>query len=168
MTTKKPFFPISPRDFLDFVAAVLVAFLPALAGVWFRPDGWYRRLRKPAWNPPDALFGPVWTTLFTLNGVALWRFRRDTPSASRKARRAGLAWFGAQSVLNAGWSALFFGLRRPGWALVEVLALFAAVAGNARGFGLRSRVAGALLLPYLAWVGFAAVLNAAIWRRNRR
>lgn len=127
-------------------------------------NDWYPELAKPPWNPPAWVFGPVWTTLFVLMAVALWRVW-----AHRRHRRVGhaIGLFGLQLALNVTWSALFFGLRSPGAALVEIPFLWLAIAATTVAFWRIDRVAGALLLPYLGWSGFAIALNAAIWSLNR-
>jgi benzodiazapine receptor len=149
---------------LGFILAALA--VGALGG-WVTSTSvgsWYQTLRKPAFNPPNAVFGPVWTTLYLLMAVAAWRVwrRRSTEGASRLA--LSLWWL--QLALNLAWSCLFFGLRNPAAALAEILLLFAAVAGTLASFWRRDRAAGALLVPYLGWVSFAAVLNFEIWRLN--
>jgi len=123
---------------------------------------WYRGLRKPPWNPPEAVFGPVWTTLYLLMGVALVLARHADPAGRPRTE----AVFGLQLALNLGWSLAFFGRRDPAAGLVVILLLWAAIAATIGEFWGRRRLAAALLLPYLAWVTFATVLNADIWRRN--
>ena len=128
-------------------------------------DGWYDELDKPKWTPPNRVFAPVWTTLFVLMGVAAWRAwekREDNPRETKIA----LSWWSVQLVLNAGWSVLFFGFRKPKWALIEILALWTSIAFTTRSLWKRDKAAGALFVPYLAWTTFAAVLNASIARRN--
>lgn len=125
---------------------------------------WYRGLTKPAWNPPDWLFGPVWTLLYVMMAVAVWRAWRGSEVT---AARQTLAWFGAQLALNALWSVLFFGLRRPDLAFIEVLVLWAVLVGLLRRFWRIDRIAGALWAPYVAWVSFASVLNGTVWWLNR-
>jgi tryptophan-rich sensory protein len=126
-------------------------------------DSWYPTLRKPAFTPPDWLFGPVWTTLYAMIAVAgfrLWR-RRSAPGAA-----LALAAWGVQLGLNLLWSLIFFGARRIGLAAAEVLLLDLAVAA-ALALAFRvDRPAGLLLAPYLAWTGFATVLTLAIARLN--
>lgn len=124
---------------------------------------WYQDLAKPAFNPPDWIFAPVWTTLYLLMAVSAWRVWRR--AGLRDGRTALLA-FGVQLALNLGWSATFFGLTMPGLALVVVLLLLAAIAVVIRLFWAVDRPAAVLLVPLLAWVGFATLLNAAIWRLN--
>jgi tryptophan-rich sensory protein len=125
---------------------------------------WYPELRKPSFNPPNGVFGPVWTTLYVLMAIAAWRvFRRRD---SGRLRSTGLALWGVQLALNLGWSCLFFGLRSPAAALAEIVVLLAAIAATASVFWRVDRPAGILLVPYLAWVAFASALNFEIWRLN--
>ena len=125
--------------------------------------GWYESLRKPAWTPPDWLFGPVWTLLYIAMGTAAWLvWRRRGFSGARLA----LSLFFAQLVLNGLWSILFFGMMRPGLALVEIAFLWTAVFATMAAFWQVSRAAGWLFVPYLWWVTFAMFLNYAIWRDN--
>lgn len=152
-------------------AAVLAACLAASAAAAGAGSGptlraiptWYRGLDKPAWTPPDAVFGPVWSLLYAGQAVAVWLAWKAKPDEARPL----FALHGAQLALNAGWSLVFFGLRRPGLALIEIAVLWVAIAVTTRALLRRSRAAGALFLPYLAWVTFAAVLNWSIWRRGR-
>ena len=125
---------------------------------------WYVTLRKPAGNPPATYFGPVWTALYFLMAVAAWNVWR-----------IGGGWDGAspaitifliQLGLNAAWSIIFFGLRSPGWALTEIILLWTAVLATMILFWRISTFSGALLLPYLAWITYAAYLNAGIWHLN--
>lgn len=125
-------------------------------------DGWYQSLAKPSFNPPDWAFAPAWVTLFALMSVAAWRVWRTR----HPWRRRALALFALQLALNPSWSALFFGLRWPLGALVEIVALWLAILATVRAFIEVERSAGLLLLPYLAWVSFAAVLNAGIVTLN--
>jgi tryptophan-rich sensory protein len=127
--------------------------------------GWYRTIERPGWNPPDWVFGPVWTTLYVMMGVALVQVVRS--DGDRTARRVGLGLFGLQHALNFGWSWIFFVNHDLGGALVEILALWLAIAATIAAFATVRRSAAALLVPYLAWTTFATVLTAAIWRLNR-
>jgi tryptophan-rich sensory protein len=124
-------------------------------------SAWYRELAKPAWTPPSALFAPVWTTLYALMAVAAWRVWRE---GGWPAHGSPLALFLAQLALNFAWSFLFFGLQRVDWALAEILLLWLLIALTLRPFAAIERAAAWLLLPYLAWVTFAAALNGAIYR----
>ena len=124
---------------------------------------WYPTLVKPAWNPPAWLFGPVWTVLYLAMAVAAWLVWRRAGWAGA---RLALTLFMVQLTLNAAWSIIFFGLRNPGAAVVEVMVLWAAILGTLVLFWQVSVPAGILFIPYLAWVSFATVLNFAIWRLN--
>jgi len=125
-------------------------------------ERWYVELAKPAWTPPAWVFGPVWTVLYAMMAVAGWLVWRRQHAL----RRAALWWFGTQLVLNVGWSAIFFGLRMPGLAFLEILALWSAIAAALVASFRVSRAAAILLAPYLLWVSFALALNAVIWRLN--
>jgi benzodiazapine receptor len=126
-------------------------------------NGWYQTLDRPSWNPPDWVFGPVWTLLYFLMAVAAWLIWRREPIASS---RWPLGLFLFQLALNVGWSVLFFGLKAPGWAFFEIVVLCLAIAATALAFWPRSKVAALLLAPYLAWTTFASVLNFTLWRLN--
>jgi tryptophan-rich sensory protein len=145
---------------LGWIALVFgVAAVASLAA----PGAWYAGLRKPAWNPPNWLFGPVWTALYAMMAAAAWRvWQRGGWTA--QARPLGL--FLLQLALNGLWSWIFFGWHRPGLAFAEILLLWAAILLTIRHFAPVSRSAAALLVPYLAWVSFAAVLNFTLWRLN--
>lgn len=126
---------------------------------------WYPTLTKPAFTPPSWVFGPVWTLLYITMGVAaflVWRRGLDAGGV-----RAALALFLVQLALNGLWSVLFFGSRAPGAALVEIVLLWISIAATTGLFWRVTPLAGALLLPYLAWVSFAAVLNGSLWALNR-
>jgi translocator protein len=126
-------------------------------------NNWYMTLVKPSWNPPNWIFGPVWSALYFCMAIAawlVWRPRGFSQSA------LPLSLFGVQLILNVLWSCLFFGLQRPGLAFFELLLLWTAIAATIVTFWRRSTIAGILLLPYWAWVGFAGVLNFAFWRLN--
>ncbi len=138
----------------------------ALGGRWTLPEipEWYRGLAKPAFNPPNRLFGPVWTALYVLMAVAVWRVWEAADSLRRS---WGLGLFALQLGLNLAWSWIFFKRHALGAALVEVVALWAAIGATAVVFAGVDAVAAWLLLPYWAWVSFAFALNEAIWRLNR-
>jgi tryptophan-rich sensory protein len=124
-------------------------------------NAWYPTLRKPLSTPPDWVFGPVWTVLYFLMALAAWLVWR------KRGLGLPLALFAVQLLLNVGWSAVFFGLRRPGWAFVEIVVLWLAIAATTVSFWRVSRPAGLMLVPYWAWTLFAAVLNGTIWWMNR-
>lgn len=126
---------------------------------------WYAALSKPSFTPPDWVFAPVWMLLYILMGIAVflvWRVGWERGDV-----KIALRLFGVQLVLNITWSFIFFGMRSPGAALMELVLLCAALLLTIRSFLRISRVAGVLLLPYLAWVSFAAVLNLCIVVLNR-
>ena len=145
---------------VTFGAATAAA---AFFGSRFTPSGttgeWYDSLDKPPFNPPSSVFPIVWTALYVLMAVSAYRVWRTGD------RRALTLW-GTQLVLNAAWSPIFFGARQPGVALVDLLALFAAIAAYTNSARRVDRPAAWMMAPYLAWVAFAGVLNAEIVRRN--
>ena len=124
---------------------------------------WYRNLQKPSWNPPDWIFGPAWTLIL---GLAAWAGGLAWINADAGGHARIAALFAVNIVLHLLWSPLFFNLRRPDWALIEVPFLWLSVLALMVGLAPFSAVAPWLLLPYLLWVGFAAVLNLVIVRMN--
>lgn len=126
---------------------------------------WYAELTKPEWTPSNWVISTVWRTLFALMGVALWMAWQAALRTPRPTRPAFIA-FGIQLLLNIGWSAIFFGLKSPGAAFAEILLLWTAIAVTVVLFWRIRPAAGVFLLPYLAWVTFAAALNATVWRLN--
>lgn len=126
-------------------------------------DGWYRTIAKPAWNPPDGVLGPVWTTLFILMGVSAWLVWKP---AGFRAAAFPLTLFALQLLLNVAWSWIFFGAHQIGWAAIVIILLWVAILATTVTFYQRSTPAGWLLVPYLGWVTFASVLNFTIWRLN--
>ncbi len=127
------------------------------------PGEWYAQLSKPAWNPPNWIFGPVWTALYLMMAVAAWRIWR---LGGFGGQRRPLILFFIQLALNAAWSPLFFGLKEPGLAFAEILVLWLAIVLTIAAFRRADRLAAGLLVPYLAWVSFASVLNFTLWRMN--
>ena len=152
------------RNMLGFAGWVALSFAAAWVGSRFMPGEWYAALAKPAWNPPNWIFAPVWTVLYLLMGVAAWLVWRQ---AGFGGASAALSLFVVQLVLNALWSYLFFGLQRLDLALVDIVVLWGTILAVAVLFWGANRLAGALLVPYLAWVGFATVLNFVLWRLNK-
>lgn len=148
------------------VSVALVAVVAGLGASWTdtRPGSWYQQLEQPPWNPPDWVFGPVWGVLYLAMAAAAWLLWR--PRVSRRRRSGALAWYGLQLVLNLGWTGLFFGLERPGWALVEIIGLIAAVAMTIARFHPHHHAAAWLLAPYLGWVIFASTINAGVVALN--
>jgi benzodiazapine receptor len=155
--------PSGMRRWLALAGWLLLCFAAASLGAVFMPGEWYATLKKPAWNPPGWVFGPVWSALYTMMAVAAWLVWRRGGFA---AQRRPLGLFLAQLTLNAGWTPLFFGLHRPGVAFAEIVLLWLAIAATIEVFRPVSRTAMLLLVPYLAWVSFAAALNFTLWRLN--
>lgn len=118
---------------------------------------WYTLINKPSFNPPNWLFGPVWTILFLLMGVALY---------FAVIKKISLRWFLIQLILNVFWSIAFFGLHNPSLALVDIVLMIIIIVLTIKTFYKVYKPAGIILLPYLAWVSFAAILNFAVWRLN--
>jgi translocator protein len=155
------------RDWVALLIFCGICFAVAAIGSVFTASSvktWYPALLKPAGTPPPWIFGPVWSILYLLMAVAAWlvwrqRIHQDVWLA--------LMWFMAQLILNGLWSFIFFGLRRPGAALVEIIVLLIAIAMTATRFAEFSRPAFWLMAPYGAWVLYAFYLNFGIWRLNK-
>ena len=150
---------------LGVVGCIVACQLAGAIGVLTSPTGnspWYRALAKPAFNPPGWIFGPVWTILYTMMGVSLWLLLRVGWGEAKWA----ILLFVAQLLLNALWTPVFFRWHEIGWALAVVVAMELLIVATIAAAWPVSRPAGVLLLPYAMWVGFASVLNAAIWRLN--
>jgi tryptophan-rich sensory protein len=146
------------QRWLGLLAWVAVAFLPALSGALVETGPWYAALNMPAWTPPSWVFGPVWTTLYLLMGLAAWRVWARHGFGDRQARLA-LILFLAHLPLNAAWTILFFGLHLLTIAAIEIVVLWAMILALTALFWRRDRIAGALLLPYLLWVTYATTLS---------
>ena len=145
-----------------FVALCLVIGALGASVVATSVDTWYADLAKPSFTPPDRLFGPVWTVLYVLMAIAAWRVWR----ADRDTRRGPLTLFALQLALTLGWTVVFFGLQKIGAAVATIVVLDVGVVVTTLAFRSIDRWAGLLMVPYLAWVVFATVLNIAIWRLN--
>ena len=126
-------------------------------------DAWYAGLAKPWFHPPDEVFAPVWTVLYVLMAVAAWRVWR---AADRDTTRGPLTLFALQLALNLGWTVVFFGLQKIGAAVATIVVLDVGVVVTTLAFRTVDRLAALLMVPYLAWVAFATVLNIALWRLN--
>jgi tryptophan-rich sensory protein len=154
------------RDRLAAIAFVVVCFAAGGVGQLLsggEPGEWYAALQKPAFNPPSWVFGPVWTVLYLLMGLAAWRIwlKRGTAGVA-----LALSVFALQLILNAAWTGLFFGLRNPALAFGELLVLYVGILLTIWFFSRVSKPAAWMLIPYLAWVSFATILNLAVWRLN--
>jgi benzodiazapine receptor len=153
-----------PRDLLALMGFLALCLGAGGLGGWSTAQSvgsWYPTLVKPPFNPPAWIFGPVWTTLYVFMGVAAWRVWRKAGWGTP------LTLFAIQLALNSLWSFLFFGLRSPGLALLDIVPLLAFILLTWRAFRPIDRPAAALLVPYAAWVSFALLLNASIWWLNR-
>lgn len=149
---------------MRLIAFFAVCFGAAWLGSWFtRPalTPWYAELAKPSWTPANWVFAPAWTTLFALMAIAGWLVWRQAGIGS-----IPLKLFAIQLVLNVTWSGLFFGLKSPPAAMIEIVILWLAILATTIAFWRVDRLAGWLFLPYLIWVAYAATLNFSIWRLN--
>ncbi len=144
------------------VSIALVTAAASVGGIFGIGD-WYRTLVKPAWNPPNWIFGPVWSALYLAMAVAAWLIWRK-----RGTHSVGLALglYAAQLALNAAWTAIFFGAHQMGWGFAEIALLDALILACALAFWPVSRTASLLMAPYFAWVSFASLLNLSLWRLN--
>lgn len=166
--------PIPRRDALALAIAVLLPLMVGALGAIATSEAvptWYAGLTKPGWSPPPWLFAPVWTVLYVAMGVAswlVWRAGADGVRARHAAAvRSGLLLYAAQLLANAAWSPIFFGLKRPDLAFLVIVVMWVLIVLTTWRFLRISRMAGLLLVPYAAWVTFAAALNGAIWQLNR-
>lgn len=149
---------------LALVGWIVLSFAAAALGGLAGPGAWYRGINKPSWNPPDWVFGPVWTVLYTIMGVSawlVWQRRNEAPV------RVALTLFILQLLCNALWSWLFFGWHQMGFALLELIVLWCLILATLLAFWRVSPLAGGLLIPYLLWVSFAGFLNYTLWRLNQ-
>lgn len=142
---------------------ILLCFATAVPAAWWPPGDWYLALNKPSWHPPTWVFGPVWSTLYVMMAVSAWLVWQQGGFAHQ---RRALTLFLVQLVLNAAWSPLFFGLKQPGIAFAEILLLWLAILATIISFHRIHRIAAWLLVPYIAWVSFAAFLNGTLWQLN--
>ncbi len=157
MTKSSLWIPVLVAACAAIVVAVLGASITELGP-------WYRNLKTPHWQPPDWAFGPAWTIIFALaavSGITAWR-----AAPSESSREWVIGFFAINGFLNVLWSALFFRLQRPDWALIEVAFLWLSILVPVVAFFRYSMPASALLVPYLAWVSFAALLNFEVARLN--
>jgi len=123
---------------------------------------WYRKLKKPSFNPPSSVFGPVWTTLYALIGISLFLIIQ-----SQGEKELAYIFFGVQLVLNFLWSFIFFKFHKIGWALIEILLLLVSIVLTIIYFSQINIFAAILFIPYFLWVAFASLLNASIWKLNK-
>ena len=148
------------RNWKSLLTFLVITLAAAATGTISAPDAWFSALQKPSFNPPTWVFPPVWSVLYAMMAIAAWRVYRVTGVGAA----IGL-WF-AQLLINAAWTPLFFGAHRLDLAAADIALLVVLIAATTIAFFRRDRIAGALMIPYLAWVGFAAALTFAIWRLN--
>ncbi len=163
---EKAWRPSVLRQVASLIGFIAICFISAGLGAALTATsvgGWYQQLAKPSWNPPDWLFGPVWSALYLMMAIAAWLVWR---SYGWRAARSALNCFGVQLALNVLWSFLFFGLQRPGLAFAEIISLWLAIVATCLAFLAKSTTAALMLAPYLAWTSFAVILNFVIWRMN--
>jgi len=156
--------PNSPsRQVLSLAGWLALCFAASGTAVFVSTGGWYADLHKPSWNPPAWVFAPAWTLLYVMMAVAAWLVWRE---GGWKVQRRALGLFVLQWLLNALWTPLFFGMHHPGLAFAEIILLWWVLAATLVSFWRVRKATGILLMPYLAWVSFAAMLNFTIWRLN--
>lgn len=151
---------------LKLIIALAIPLLIGFSGSFFTASeigSWYQTIQKPLWNPPNWIFGPVWTTLYVLMGISLFLVWRS--SASQK--RVAIILFTVQLVLNFFWSFIFFKHHQIGLAFAEILVLWLMILLTIFSFARINKLAAWLLVPYISWVSFAAILNFTIWQLNK-
>jgi translocator protein len=158
--------PRLKRPFGQLLLWVALCFAAAALGGLFPPDDWFRSLNKPSFQPPDWLFGPVWSALYALMGTSMWLVWTNL-RAPRLLRSQARSAFLFQLALNALWTPLFFGAHAIGLALIVLVALVAAVIVTIARFARVDKKAAWMLAPYLVWISFATVLNASLLVLNR-
>jgi translocator protein len=151
-------------EILVLMGFVGACFLAAATSAAFPPGDWYERLAKPSWRPPNWLFGPAWAVLYLTIAVSGWLVWRTAGLAGAV---LPLAIYLVQLMLNAAWTPIFFGLHRPDLAFIAIVLLWLLIVATIAAFHPVNAAAAWLLLPYLAWVTFAAALNFTVWRLNR-
>ena len=153
------------KQIIGFAAWLAVSFTAAAVGsaASIQAGPFYTQLMRPEWAPPSGLFGPVWTILYVLMGIAAWLVWRV---GGFRAARTALTLFLVQLAVNALWSWLFFGWQRGGLAFADIILLWALIVATLVSFWRIRPLASALLIPYLLWVSFATALNYSVWQLN--
>lgn len=154
-------------NFKKLIISILICQAAGFIGSFFTVpsiESWYATINKPSFNPPNWIFAPVWTTLFLLMGIALYRVWNK--GIDTKYVKIAITIFGIQLLLNSLWSILFFGMESPLLGLIEIVFLWLAILFSIIYFSKVDKIAAYLLVPYIAWVSFAAILNAAIYMLN--
>jgi benzodiazapine receptor len=154
-------------DIIKLIVSISICQIAGIIGSIFTSPsipGWYADLQKPPFNPPNWIFAPVWFLLFTLMGISLYLILKE--NLNDNTVKIGIAIFSFQLILNIGWSFLFFSLQNILYALFEIIILWFAILLTISQFWKINKKSSYLLIPYLLWVTFAAILNFTIWRLN--
>lgn len=152
---------------MKFFISILIPLLVGAISGYFTSsgvDGWFAAANKPWFNPPNWIFAPVWTTLYILMGIALFLVWRS--DADKNIKQTAIILFAVQLTLNFFWSIIFFKLQQPGWAFAEIIFMWLMILLTILWFGKISPTPAWLLVPYISWVSFAAILNYSIWQLN--
>lgn len=155
------------KNWIKLIISLALPQIAGLTGALFTETGegsWYRTIEKPEWNPPGWVFGPVWTTLYILMGIAFYLIWKSETPWLRK-RPAMILWI-IQLVFNFLWTIIFFNLHQIGWALAEIIVLWVLILAAIFAFACINKVAAWLLVPYISWVSFATLLTGTIWMLN--
>ena len=155
------------NNILKLVIAIAIPLIVGSTSGFFTITGvesWYQTIQKPSWNPPSWIFGPVWTSLYIMMGIALFLIWKSPMSSDVK--RTAILLFAIQLVLNFFWSFIFFNQHQIGWALVEIIAMWLLILLTIFAFAKINTTAAWLLVPYISWVSFASILNFTIWKLN--
>ena len=153
---------------LKLIIAIIIPVAIGAASGFFTSSeipGWYQTINKPTWNPPSWLFGPVWTTLYVMMGIALFLIWKS--DASQSVKKTAIILFAVQMLLNFFWSFIFFNQHQIGWAVVEIITMWVFILLTIFAFAPISKTAAWLLVPYISWVSFATILNYTIWQLNK-
>ncbi|MEO7446434.1 MAG: TspO/MBR family protein [Ferruginibacter sp.] len=154
------------KKILPLALAILIPVaIGAVSGLFTTEaiGGWYRTIVKPSFNPPNWIFGPVWTLLYILMGIASWLVWKQ---GKNKDVKPALTLYAIQLILNFSWSFIFFYLEQPGWAFAEIIVLWVMILLTIFAFSKHSKTAAWLMVPYISWVSFASLLNFSIWHLN--
>ena len=150
-----------------FIISICIPLLVGFTSGFFTITGvnsWYQTIEKPSWNPPNWIFGPVWTTLYILMGISLYLVWKS--SAEWRIKKTAILLFSLQLLLNFFWSYIFFNQQQIGLAFVDIVLMWFSILATIILFSRINIAAGWLLVPYISWVSFAAILNFTIWRLN--
>lgn len=156
------------RNWIKLIISLALPQIIGLTAAYFTQTGegsWYRSVEKPGWNPPGWVFGPVWTILYILMGIAFYLvWKSNTPA---KTKSIAMIFWIIQLVFNFFWTIIFFGQHQIGWALVEIIALWLLILFTIFAFARINKVAAWLMVPYISWVSFATLLTGTIWMLNK-